>query len=198
MSSLNIHIYSRKIGHVLLALLCSAFVLSLAIIITISIVGIDQAVSEPGNDIPSIYVLFPYFYESLLVLLLLNFIALCTVALYNKMLLTKPKQAVTTVNSILQGDAKNHEKQIINMLKTIAKPLPGKTKLNRAATAQFIRALTELNYIDSNLKAAHILPWVEQVTGFEDGETAHFQAAYNKASKLDTNVQKHIAQLQSL
>lgn len=198
MSPLNIHIYSRKIGHVLLALLCSAFVLSLAIIITISIVGIDQAVSEPGNDIPSIYVLFPYFYESLLVLLLLNCIALCAVALYNKMLLTKPKQVISPVETILQGAAKDHEQQIIDMLKTIAKPLPGKTKLNRAATAQFMRALTELDYIDSNLKATHILPWVEQVTGFEDGETAHFQAAYKKASKQDSNVQKIIAQLQFL
>lgn len=100
--------------------------------------------------------------------------------------------------SPLQGLSKKQEQQVIAALKTIAQPLPNKTKLNRARTTQFLRALTELGYIDANLDGKILMPWVETVTGYIDGEPGHFNDQYRKASILDSNVKKRMEEITQL
>lgn len=162
---------------------------------------ISDAISEPGMDIASLFMGFDLFTELLLSVLLVVFIVFAAIVIYNYTLNREEymaKQEATKSESPLQGAAAEHEEEIVTLLKTIAQPLPGKQKLNRAATAQFMRALAELSYIDANLKAQHLLPWIEQVTNLTDGENGHFQAAYNKATALDTNVQEYIRQIQAI
>ena len=186
MKRIQVHICSKRIGRCLLGTLCAIFTLSVAGLIIIFIGGIDNAISEPGTDMAS----NPWFdirIEIVFTLLLLAVITFFGILLYNHMLIRNANKPVIT--SILSGEAAKHEADIVALLKSVAKPLPGKDKLNRAATAQFMRALAELSYIDANLKAQHLLPWIEQVTNLTDGENGHFQAAYNKATALDTNVQ---------
>ena len=100
--------------------------------------------------------------------------------------------------SPLQGDAIEHEEEIIDLLTTIARPLPGRAKLNRARTAQFLRALMELGYIDKNTAGKTLMVWVETVTEYKDGNASHFQQAIKDATPQDSNVadfQKQILEI---
>lgn len=105
-----------------------------------------------------------------------------------------------TCESLLQGAAKEHEKEIIDLLTSIAKPSVGKQHINRAPTGQFLRAMTELGYLDANITGANLLAWVEQVTGYKDKDedAAHFFAAYNKPTKNDSKVVGYMQQIQQI
>ena len=104
------------------------------------------------------------------------------------------------IESLLQGAAKDHEQQIIDLLKSIAKPSAGKPHLNRAPSAQFLRALTELGYLDANISGPNLLAWVENVTGYKDKDedSGHFFAAYNKPTKEDSKVRKYMDQIEQI
>lgn len=104
------------------------------------------------------------------------------------------------IESLLQGAAKDHEQQIIDLLKSVAKPSSGKEHLNRAPTAQFLRALTELGYLDANVTGPNLLAWVENVTGYKDKDedSGHFFAAYNKPTKEDSKVRKYMDQIEQI
>ena len=104
------------------------------------------------------------------------------------------------IESLLQGAAKDHEQQIIDLLKSVAKPSAGKPHLNRAPSAQFLRALTELGYLDANITGPNLLAWVENVTGYKDkdDDSGHFFAAYNKPTKEDSKVRKYMDQIQQI
>ncbi len=103
-------------------------------------------------------------------------------------------------DSLLQGAAKEHEKEIIALLQSVAKPLVGKQQINRAPTGQFLRALTKLGYVDANIKGANLLAWVEQVTGYKDkdDDAAHFFAAYKKPTKNDIYVIGYMEQIEQI
>lgn len=104
------------------------------------------------------------------------------------------------IGSLLQGAAKDHEQQIIDLLKSIAKPSAGKPHLSRAPSAQFLRALTELGYMDANISGPNLLAWVENVTGYKDKDedSGHFFAAYNKPTKEDSKVRKYMDQIEQI
>lgn len=190
-----LQIHSKAIGKTLLALLCGIFFINISIIVIYLIVGLNCYLSEPGEDIPSQFVTFEYFFQGLGYLSILMIIAFCAVLLYNYTLGRIQKTPIAQPTSPLQNLTKEQEQRIIDTLKTFAQPLPGKSKLNRARTTQFLRALTELGYIDANLDGKIIMPWVEYVTGYTDGEPGHFNDQYRKASKLDSNVRQYMEEI---
>lgn len=139
----------------------------------------------------------------LFVLLILLFIAFVTVYLYNYTVnkaASLNQQETLKIESPLTESAKSHEQQIIDLLKSIAKPSAGKQQLNRAPTAQFLRALTELGFLDANVSGPNLLAWVENVTGYKDkdDDSGHFFAAYNKPTKEDSKVRKYMDQIQQI
>ena len=136
---------------------------------------------------------------TLLVCSQLVIVAMVAVSLYH--LLTKKSAAAQAqIESLLQGAAKDHEQQIIDLIKSVAKPSSGKEHLNRAPTAQFLRALTELGYLDANVTGPNLLAWVENVTGYKDKDedSGHFFAAYNKPTKEDSKVRKYMDQIEQI
>ena len=138
----------------------------------------------------------------LLVCSQLVIVAMAGILIY-KLLMRKlhaQSTAQVQIKSPLQGAAKDHEQQIIDLLKSIAMPSVGKQHLNRAPTAQFLRALTELGYLDANVTGPNLLAWVEDVTYYQDKDedSGHFFAAYNKPTKEDSKVRKYMDQIQQI
>lgn len=168
----------------------------------ISLLGlISLKVSAPGMDIASLFKGFDIFTELLFAIFFLLAIAFGSAFLYNY-LINKDRYIETRIaieaESPLTEAAKGHEQQIMDMLTIIAKPLPGKAKLNRARTAQFLRALIELQLIDANYPPKNLMVWVENVTNYKDGNVSAFNQALKDANPQDTNVldfQKQIQQV---
>ena len=130
------------------------------------------------------------------------FIAFLAVVIYNYAInhwdTDEKNLKLKEVESPLLGAAKDHEPQIIEMLKSVALPLPGKKTFNTARVGHFMRALAELGYIDSNLDGKYWKPWVETVTGFTGDTTGHVNAAYKKATIKDEKVADLCKQLQQI
>ena len=122
-----------------------------------------------------------------LVSLFFIFTAIIAIVLYIRFTKAVSPEIAKTF-SPLKGAAKDHEQPIIDLLKSVAQPLPGKTTFNTARVGQFMRALAELGYIDANLDGKYWKPWVEEVTGFAGDTTGHVNAAYKKASIQDEKV----------
>ena len=93
----------------------------------------------------------------------------------------KPK---IEVESPLLGAAKEHQAQIIGILKSVAMPAPNKQTINHARTAKFIQALVALQLIDSNRDRKQLMAWIESVTTYSAGETRVFNQAL-RAVKID-------------
>ena len=93
----------------------------------------------------------------------------------------KPK---IEVESPLLGAAKEHQAQIIGILKSVAMPAPNKQTINHARTAKFIQALVVLQLIDSNRDSKQLMAWIESVTTYSAGETRVFNQAL-RAVKID-------------
>ena len=184
----------RKIFYGLLSvILAIAFVL-----LAIDIVAlIDLHLAKPGIAITSLFPGLMPFFEVMLRAVLVLFMAFSAVVIYNYITNRENIQAVKA-ESPLQGAAVEHEEQIIDALKIIAKPLPGRAKLNRARTAQFIRALMELGYIDKNTAGKILMVWVETVTEYKDGNASHFQKAIKDATPQDSNVLDFQKQIQEI
>ncbi len=182
--------------------ICAAIFAIAAVVLAIVVIElISMSVAKPGLDVASLFPRLEPFVESVVGVCLLLFIAFLTVVIYNYVFNKNQaceEQRKVEISSPLQGLSKEQEQQVIAALKTIAQPLPGKTKLNRARTTQFLRALTELGCIDANLDGKILMPWVESVTGFEDGEPGHFNDQYRKASILDSNVKKRMEEITQL
>ena len=153
--------------------------------------GISLNTSEPGLDIGSVFKGYHFFTEFMLAMLILLFIGYCSIILYvyvTNRYYAKEDEKSKVRDSPLLGAAAEHEEEIVTLLKTIAQPLPGKQKLNRARTAQFLRAMIEMELIDANLTGKHLMAWVEDVTGYQDGNAGHFQQALKDATPQDTYV----------
>ena len=182
--------------------ICAAiFAIAAVVLALVVTVLVSMSVSKPGLDVASLFPRLEPFIESVVGVCLLLFIAFLTVVIYNYVInreRANEEQRNAEIASPLQNLSKGQEQQIIAALKTIAQPLPSKTKLNRAPTAQFLRALTELGYIDSNLDGKIIMPWVETVTGYKDGEPGHFNDQYKKATAFDKNVKQYMEQITQL
>ena len=162
---------------------------------------ISELVWGEGAGISHLFGGFYRYMDFLLVLLLVLFMAISIIVLYtylSYMQEHRGKEETAKAESPLQGAAVEHEEQIIDLLMIIAKPLPGRAKLNRARTAQFLRALIELGYIDKNTAGRTLMAWVETVTEYKDGNASHFQQAIKDATPQDSNVLEFQNQIQQI
>lgn len=117
--------------------------------------------------------------------------AFVAVLIYKRLIMMKSTATSASqdkCDSLLQGAAKGHEKEIIALLQSVAQPLPGKDKLNRARTAQLLRAMIEMGLIDANIVGKRLMLWVEDVTNYTDGNNSAFNQALKDATAQDTNV----------
>ena len=182
-------IKSPRVAKLFWAFFSVLIALDLVMLVICVAQGISLRTSEPGLDIGSVFKGYHFFIEFMLASLIILFIGYCAIFLYvyvtNRYFAPKNADAQ---ESPLQGAAKEHEEEIVALLKTIAQPLPGKQKLNRARTAQFLRAMIEMELIDANLTGKHLMAWVEDVTGYQDGNPSHFQQALKDATPQDTYV----------
>lgn len=143
------------------------------------------------------------FMDIMMMALILSLMAFAIVVLFNYM--TNYDQhfeskATAEANSPITDTAKPYEPQIIDLLTSIARPSSGKQYLNRAPTAQFLRALTELGYMDANVSGPNLKTWVENVTGYndKDKDSGHFYSAYNTTTKEDSKVRKYMDQIKQI
>jgi hypothetical protein len=110
-----------------------------------------------------------------------------TIVIYNYITNKENDRAgkqMVEVESPLLGVAKEHQAQIIGILKSVAMPAPNKQTINHARTAKFIQALVALQLIDSNRDRKQLMAWIESVTTYSAGETRVFNQAL-KAVKID-------------
>lgn len=187
MKKIDIEIYSTRLYKWLLGLSAIVIVFGITMGLTILFAWIDSLVSAEGQDIAS-FSGFNTFFDFLFIVMVICSIAIATLLLYNYMLLHQPKMPVVENASPLRGEAIAHEKEIIELLKTVAHPLPGKAKLNRAHTAQFLTAMKELELIDPNLVGKHLMTWVQDTTGYIDGSSSAFTQALNAIKTNDPEV----------
>ena len=189
-----------KLVKILTALNAALFAFALGIIFVSLIDYID--LMKSGSDYKTSLVT-TILGITLIVCSYLVIVAMVAIWIYHflmRKMVAKSEAPQAQNESFLQGLAIDHETQIIDLLKSIAKPSVGKQHLNRAPTAQFLRALTELGYLDANVSGPNLLAWVEDVTGYKDkdDDSGHFFAAYNKPTKEDTKVSKYMDQIQQI
>lgn len=190
----------NRLFWVFFSILAPLAVLLLAMCI-VSLVSLR--ISDPGMDIASLFVGYEPFLEFIMTIFVLVFMAFASVVVYNYA--TNREKADTEMREIeaqspLLGAAKEHEEQIIECLKSIAKPTNGKTYLRRAGTVQFLRALTELGYMDVNISGPNMMAWVEMATGYKDKDkdSGHFFSAYNNTYGKDPKVLVYIEQIEQI
>ncbi len=164
---------------------------------------ISLAVSEPGNDLGTLFPFYDLYMEFLMMIFILVFLAFASVVVYNYATnrdKADTEKRVIEAQSPLLGAAKEHEEEIIECLKTIAKPPKDKSYLRRAGTVQFLRALTELGYMDANTSGTNMMTWVEMATGYKDKDkdSGHFFSAYNNTSSQDTKVLGYMEQIKKI
>ena len=140
--------------------------------------GFELSFLFPGLN-PFVNILFGVF--------IILFIVFLTIVIYiyatNKENDRTTKQKIEAESPLL-GAAKEHQAQIIGILKSVAMPAPNKQTINHARTAKFIQALVVLQLIDSNRDRKQLMAWIESVTTYSAGETRVFNQAL-KAVKID-------------
>lgn len=190
----------NKLFWVFFSILAPLAVLLLAMCI-VSLISIK--ISDPGMDIASLFRGYELFLEFMMTIFVVVFMAFASVVVYNYA--TNREKADTEKREIeakspLLGAAKEHEEKIIERLKAIAKPTNGKSYLRRAGTVQFLRALTELGYMDVNTSGSNMMAWVEMATGYKDKDkdSGHFFSAYNNTSKQDSKVTGFMEQIEQI
>ena len=192
---------SPRITKIVNALYSSTIFLFLAVIIIATIQVVSVVVEEPGMDIASRSTGFVVIRDLFLVLSSLFIIAFFSAVFYNylttKDKIAEEKEAVK-VNSPLIGRAIEHEKEIVDIFTSVAKPLPNKDTINQAKTAKFIKALSDLGLIDSNLDDRHIMVWIENVTGYQAGETRVFKQAKKAVKVNDPDLINYKSQLEEI
>lgn len=127
------------------------------------------------------------FVNTLFGVFIILFIVFLTIVIYiyatNKENDRTTKQKIEAESPLL-GVAKEHQAQIIGILKSVAMPAPNKQTINHARTAKFIQALVVLLLIDSNRDSKQLMAWIESVTTYSAGETRVFNQAL-RAVKVD-------------
>lgn len=119
--------------------------------------------------------------------------------------LTKNEQEVAEMedqmrNAIkcpLHGLDDFHRTMLQEKLLVVASPKKLETnQINRANTAQFLRALQLMGYIDASESGNTLRLWVEQVTNLRDPDKYHFTEAYTQAGKQDKKVQRMMVEIE--
>jgi hypothetical protein len=125
----------------------------------------------------------------LLYVLLAALFSVVAYALIMRLMAKKTSQVQETViEPILIGAANKHDAQLIELLKSVARPMPGDTKLNRARTTHFLCAMRDLELIDRNLDGKHLMSWVVRETGYSEKSLSDFNQALNNTSSQDSKV----------
>ena len=193
-----IEVYSARLNKWMMAMAAIVFVVGATLLIAILIAVIDNCVSENGNELTTIIAWYDPFIDVLTVVLIVSAMAMATLLLYNYFLMHQPKAPIATNVSPLRGAAIAHENEIIELLKVVAQPLPDKTKLNRAHTAQFLQAMKELGLIDPNFVGRQLMVWVEDKTSYVDGSSSAFTQALNAVKNNDSEVARLKEQLSQI
>lgn len=195
---------SPRMTKIVNALYSSEIFLFIAVIIFGTIQRfVSVAVEEPKMDIASQsteFVVIRYLFVILVILFILFSIAFFSAVFYNYLTI-KDKIAEdkeTKVNSPFIGSAIEHEKEIVDILQSVAKPLPNKGTINQAKTAKFIIALSDLGLIDSNLDSRHLMAWIENVTGYQAGETRVFNQAKKAVKVNDPDFMEYKSQIEEI
>ena len=143
--------------------------------------------ADDGFELSSLFPGFNPFVNTLFGVFIILFIVFLTIVIYN-FIINKENDRTTKqkieAESPLLGAAKEHQAQIIGILKSVAMPAPNKQTINHARTAKFIQALVALQLIDSNRDRKQLMAWIESVTTYSAGETRVFNQAL-KAVKID-------------
>lgn len=169
-------------------LVCAALFAIAAIVFTIIIAElVSLHCADDAFVLSSLFPGFNPFVNSLFGVFIILFIVFMTIVIYNYITNKENDRAAKQkieVESPLLGVAKEHQAQIVGILKSVAMPAPNKQIINHARTAKFIQALVALQLIDSNRDRKQLMAWIESVTTYSAGETRVFNQAL-KAVKID-------------
>ena len=170
---------------------CAALFAIAAIVFTIIIAElVSLHCADDAFVLSSLFPGFNPFVNSLFGVFIILFLVFMTIVIYNYITNKENDRAAKPkieVESPLLGVSKEHQAQIIGILKSVAMPAPNKQTINHARTAKFIQALVALQLIDSNRDRKQLMAWIESVTTYSAGETRVFNQAL-KAVKIDDRV----------
>lgn len=194
-------IHSEKLNKAFWWLFAITIIFDGTLLLALFVDFICECISGKGHGASRTFMGYDFFVEFVFIVMIFSFMGFAIVVLYNYAInkdKDESQKRETEENSPLQGDAQKHEEEIVSLLKSIAHPLPGKSKLNRARTAQFLRAMMDLELIDPHLTGKHLMHWVEDVTEYKDGDAGHFQQAIKSTTSEDSNVVEFRKQLESI
>jgi hypothetical protein len=86
-----------------------------------------------------------------------------------------------TLSSHLIDVTPEQEKQILRLLKRVAKPSDGSSKINRAEVATFLATLKAMGHLEDAGDYNNLRLWVEKETGLKESDKIHFNEAYKRA-----------------
>lgn len=157
--------------------------------------------ADDGFALSSLFPGFNPFVNTLFGVFIMLFIFFLTFVIYNYIINKENDRAEKQkieVESPLLGAAKEHQAQIIELLKSVAMPAPNKKTINHAPTAKFLKALKELQLIDYNRDSRHIMAWIENVTNYPAGKTGVFNQACKLVKDNDSEVKKYEEQIMQI
>lgn len=184
-----------KLQKAINALVASMLAIAGGLIVVCIIDWTDWKFAEPGEYETTLVT--EILGTTFLVTLFFIFTAIIAIVLYIRFTKSTFTDTAQTVSPLL-GAAKDHESQIIALLKSIAQPEPGTNKLNRANTIHFLRTLKEMQLFDSALDGQHQKAWVEQVTGYEEKSISAFNQALDKQKPNPKLVAEYRKQLEQI
>ena len=174
---------------------CAAIFAIAAIVFTIIIAElVSLHCADDGFELSFLFPGLNSFVTTLFGVFIILFIVFMTVVIYNYITNKENDRAAKPkieVESPLLGAAKEHQEQIIEMLKSVAMPAPNKQSINLAPTAKFLKVLEEFKLIDLHRDSKHLMAWIENTTGYPTGKTGVFNQALNAVKKGDQDVKKY-------
>lgn len=174
---------------------CAALFAIAAIVFTIIIAElVSLHCADDGFELSFLFPGLNSFVTTLFGVFIILFIVFMTIVIYNYITNKENDRAAKPkieVESPLLGAAKEHQEQIIEMLKSVAMPAPNKQSINLAPTAKFLKVLEEFKLIDLHRDSKHLMAWIENTTGYPTGKTGVFNQALNAVKKGDQDVKKY-------
>lgn len=181
---------------------CAALFAIAAIVFTIIIAElVSLHCVDDGFELSSLFPGLNPFVNTLFGVFIILFVVFLTIVIFvyvtNKENDRAEKQKIE-VESPLLGAAKEHQEQIIELLKSVAMPAPNKQNINLAPTAKFLKVLEEFKLIDLNRDSKHLMAWIENTTSYPAGKTGVFNQALKAVKKGDQDVKKYREQIQQI
>ena len=181
--------------HKLFWWVCAALFAIAAIVFTIIIAElVSLHCADDGFELSFLFPGLNSFVTTLFGVFIILFIVFMTIVIYNYITNKENDRAAKPkieFESPLLGAAKEHQEQIIEMLKSVAMPAPNKQSINLAPTAKFLKVLEEFKLIDLHRDSKHLMAWIENTTGYPTGKTGVFNQALNAVKKGDQDVKKY-------